>query len=561
MFWPSYKQKTKTQISLSQVAVGIVTKGFLKKLLLMTVLYGAYISAILYLTIPGADKSVASDLVANWWLLDFIDKYFTGGAISNASVLSLGNFAVVPMWVRFIITRQDLDKAKKTTIGEVVVLSVVILFFITWYLRNGIIVPNLRSFISVAIYLVIGTIFIKYFFYELLKRRIGHINHIFIMLIIYSFIFDKIRTGETSNIIILGLLIMNYLIFNLFVRKKRIDIPVYNLSGKTFTKSSLVLPYLDFKYIAGLFGGTIFYTILISSLLNFFGITAISFYNDQIYLYMIMITVTLIIFYTHGYDNIMSCFDPLILENKLKSNFWVIDGLRLGSMTREYLRGLKKYMLKRSYYALILLISLIFVIQYYFQFFEYGVIGLMLCIFVVSEFIFLRYEEAKHQGGKKLISKYSWEYGNSAGQSFQVLELEMGKQELSVQAIVTSLFKEEHWENIEEIMAESGESKLQFVKLFYKYLIDTKEEDTSYRKLIINSFQILLACLLFCIFVASIVVVLSKFVFPNASYTENEIFNYFVTFIVFWLGSSLTFIFGFHPDMKKIRNKKADKIR
>ncbi len=561
MFWPKYEETSNFKISLVQLYAGLCSFRFWIEFLQILAIYAIYTIIIFFAPLPFADRTISVSVVENWWLLDFLDKFFMGYGLSNASIFSLGSFAVYPFYMKLALNR-DFQLAKKFTKAEGVIIALFSILIVTWFIRNGIIEFRMQYIVISILLILLGASLIRLFVVKLLDLDFGGISNLFIFIILFKFISENIYLENYLKLLFLAVLIILIFVIRFYCLRKMFFISIWNISGRDFERSAFPIPFIEDKLTSGALSNIVILTILAFSFLNFFKITMVSITMNTWLVFLVMITLFVLIYLLYKIPNpIITRFDPEGMSYALKSDYWTFADIRPGKETSIFLSILYKKLVTRSFIYVFLVFAVIFTTWFLYSFFSnesnlfrYGQIGLMLLLLnLLTNLTFLHNKIIKH--GKGRLSKFEWKYGLSAGRIIEILKPSAEQVPINIEELLLRYIDPIHVEKARDILAKC-ESKIDLLKnlpIIMRYMKYDYEE-LSFFKLILSFFQIFLGGFVLSVILFSTVSIFMKLFNPAIYLSANEYFFLITTFMAFWIGISFTAFVWVHPNlMKKIR--------
>jgi len=557
MFWPRYEEIPKIKIYLAKSISGLFSIGLWKDVIIITFFFALYYVLIIHATIPGSNQVVATCVVESWWLLNLVDTFFLGGALSNVSILSLGIFARFLYRIKMSMG-QDFKKAKNIGKGEILVIAIFSTLVSIWYFQNRIIEYQLYRAGITFICIFAGSLMIRFIEIRLNQKDVS-ITHLFIIIIFIKYIQHNFKVGQPEKIAVLMVLSIMMSASLLFFSKRKILLPMWNVSGKYFEQSLFSIPIIGDKIVSNSFSMIAFYAIITMAFINFFGVLP----KGQAVLSLPLITV-IGLAYIVGYlilhlpesSRMLSRFNHVAISNGLKLEYWTFKHIKPGPETAKFLYNHYKKLIKRSYvyvslsiFILTLTLGVYSFLPGQTVFFQHGLIGLMLFLPIFADFFSLIYLKIARYGGYRL-TRYKWKYGISSGQTAEILNPSLDKSPLDLDSMLSSYLDKEDASNIKDLIGKA-DSRLELLKSVLSIVMAKareEEEKLSFRKIILSFVQILSVGLMFSIMIFGFGVIVYQLFFPGAPLSPKDLFFLFIAFLAFWIPLSLSIFSLIHSN-------------
>lgn len=548
MIWPKYESVPESRIYFLRLISGMLSKELWKEMSVTLFYFLIYYGYIVIGTIPDTDPVLAARVVENWWLLNLIDTFFMGGALSHASILSTGLITVFVLNLKNV--HQNLNEAKKIKRGEVLYMAVIALALTLWYFRNGIMEYNLSQAVITFCYLLVGAFVIRYIECQL-KKMNASLSNLFVILVVIRFSHENIQSGHTENIIILVGWLMILIIPLMVLKKNKLSIPMSNVSGKSFDESVFPIPFIGDKIIFNSFFSIAFYTVIIMGLISFFGWLPIkNSMNLSLPLLLTIGFVCAVVFFLVRMpesSQTFSRFNHIAIAKGLKHEYWVFPNLRPGEQTAQFLYDHYKKLTTRSYIYVMSFMSVIIITMVtmfnkieQFTFLQLGVIGLFFFFPTFSNMILIFYFKLLNYG-KRRNSIYKWKYGMASGQSAELLNPIPDKAFVDLNSLLSSHFSKAQIEQLEKL-SDGSESNINLIKEMLRIALEDriKEKNLSLSKIIWSFAQILGICFIFTTVVFGTGVIGYQLFFPDAKLSSKDLFSILIAFFTFWLPFSIS---------------------
>jgi hypothetical protein len=569
MFWPRYKQKSKFKLYLIQVLGGLCARGFWTDFLTAVAIYAISIVVIFCVPVPFCDRTISRRVVENWWLLDFLDKFLTGYGLGNGSIFSLGLFAAWTFNIKLLFFR-DFAKAKRFTKTDAFIITLFSIFIVAWFIRNGI-VKFKMEYIAISMSLIfLGALISRFFEVELQDLGFGGLANLFVVIILFKFIGENIRHGNHLKLLFIALLLIFTLPVVLYLLRKKLFIPIWNISGKDFEKSAFPVPFIEHRLLCQALYSTFFYTVLVFAFFDIIKPMTVFPTSSSWLVFLVMIVISLLIYWCYRTPNpIFSRFDPEDISDVLKSDYWTFEEIRPGKETSIFLSTFYKKMVRRSFACIFFLLTSIFISWYLYSFsdnvshlFRYGQIGLGILLLNLSHTLtFLPNKILKY--GRSRLSKYGWEYGLSGGRMMEIITPSTPRVSISVEEIVLRFIDPIYVDSVKELLARC-ETKIDLLRILPIIINYTKKdyEQPSLSRIVFSFLKTIGACLALSIFLFSIIGILMKLFYSNMQLNANEYFSFILSFVAFWIGLSFTMLAWIYPDafkyLRKLLKKKKN---
>ena len=541
MFWPKYEERSKVKIYLDQVLAGLFSSRLWIDFAKVLAIYSIYVLVIFFVPLPFANKTMSAQVVEKWWLSDLIDKFCTGFALSNASIFSLGSFAIVPFYFKWLINR-DFQLAKKFTKTECILITFFSLFISAWFIKNGIIQFKLQYILFSFLLILLGALLIRFFEIKLQNLDFGSISHIFIIIILFKLIMESLNIGNYLKLLFMAVLVILTLIARLYSGRKKFFILIWNISGRDFERSAFPVPFIDNKLANAALGQIAIYTIIVFSFLSFFRITMVTPASNIWLVFFVMITLFVLNYFLFRIPNpIITRFDPEDMSNILKSEYWTFSGIRAGKETSNFLSIIYKKLVTRSFTYVFFLLVLVFIIWVFYShinnnesyLFRYSAIGLIILLLNLL-CILLNLSRKVMNYGKHKLSKYAWRYGLSAGRMIEILKLSAEQVPIKIHELLLRNIDPIHVDKVRDLLAKC-ESKLDLLKILpiiMKYMKKDYEQ-LSFSKAVLSFIKIFFGCFVLSLTLFSIVAILIKMFNLDMHLSANEYFFLITSFITF----------------------------
>ena len=558
MFWPRYEKIPKIKIYLANNVSGLFSIGLWKDVIVITLFSTLYYGLIIHATIPNSNQIVAAHVVEGWWLLNLIDTFYMGGALSGTSILSLGLFACFPYRIKKL-TSKNLKKANNIGKWEALFIAILSTLVTIWYFQNKIIEYQLYRVVVTFTCIFVGTFVIRFIEIRLNQKEFS-ILHLFIVIILIEYIQLNFKGGQPDKIIVLLVLSMMMSISLLFFAKKKIQLPMWNVSGKYFKQSLFSIPLIGDKIVSNSLSNIAFYAIITIAFTSYFEVlpkdpTALSI--RMLTIIALAYTVGYVLLHLPGGSRVLSRFNHVVIANSLKLEYWTFKHIKPGPETAKFLYNYYKKLIRRSYVYVSSVILILTLTLWLYSllpsqtvFFQHGLIGLMLFVPVFADIISLLYHKITRYGGYRL-TRYKWKYGVSSGQTAEILSPSLERSPLDIDSILALHFTKEDANQIRDLIGKVGSRKELLRSVLTIAMKKMREDDKkiSVTKIVLSIVQSLFVGLLFSIMIFGFGVIVYQLFFPGAPLSPKDFFSHFIAFLTFWASLSVSIFSLTHPNL------------
>jgi len=556
--WPKYSEESKLNILINRIILGLTSSRFFKDVLSIFIIYSIYLLIIFYGQIPFSNTENLETVVNRFWLIDFFDKFYTGFALSNASIFSLGILSILVFSLRLSL-KKNYTLVTKISKIEILIIFLLSAFLTLWLVKNGIVENEIINISITIIFLTGGSFLIRYLNLKLIRKDLPGLQALFVLIILYKYLNESGYPDRVLKYFLLVGLVMFFVCLQFYLLKKSTDINVRNISGREFENSTFPIPFIEFKMVNNLFSIAISYSLLFIILSNFiFGMESSPLLNP----YLVYISVTLLIiisFFLFRNPDLTSSFDPDLLSKKLKIDYWVFDKIKPGKETSDFLFKISRKFETNSLIYLIFFTITVFLS--YITFFtntpmtEFGgYLGMLILIswliFLVN-FIFQRI--SNH--GQYQQTKSNWEYGSSSGKMIEIIKPVSERDSIEIEDILFRLIDAKDQERLKSIIGNSKDKMDLLKKLMLFQSMANVDEDITIKKIIFTSFNIFGAVMIFIAVLFALIIIVVKSFYPDIMLSTNDKFNVILSFVLTWLGFSITIFFVIFPNFFKIVRK------
>lgn len=305
------------------------------------------------LAIPGSNSELAKEIVRDSDLILFWDTFFSGGAVRNASPLSLG---LIPLLLSMFPHRfkRSTDPNYEYSVwsrNNLLVSLVISMVFATFWVWSEVFAPNrIIEFLLSAFTLFLGSIFVAWVDKRLLGYGIFGLLSINVVIASGQFYYSALQSNISGAL--LSLIFIAFVSFViLYINRRRREIHIVNIQSETTYNSSIYIYWSDFKM------GLVYLLILFfTSAPILFSLDIILDAESFLIAQYIVIAFASIAIAILGIrfkilDIFMTIYSPASTSQLLRRNFWVIPGYRPGVATSAYIYGLTHKTHKQHYFA------------------------------------------------------------------------------------------------------------------------------------------------------------------------------------------------------------------
>jgi len=557
MSWPSITMSSKSKLLGKLFVSGLFSRQFLRY-------FGSYCAFVLcyYLlmrsfTIPGANIERSKEVLSQWWYLEFVDIWFTGGALKLCSLLSPGAFSVFVSYGVFRAT--NTFKYRMISLFEFFWLFVVSIVFVTWFVSVGILTFRFPDFVFYAIMVFLSALFIRYFFCILLaKLDLGHYAIFPVVLCVNLLLKDGVFNFVLAVGIVVSVLPMSIVYAYIYNAHK--EVPLVHYNNHLCKKFMYSFRVVDGSLVYSLLS----VTLLLSSTLT--AICSVFFPLDgnelRVVFCVFSFSVLCICFLCKRIlAGMLSSFNPSSLTRFMKRNHYVLENTFPGEDTCVKLNGYAEQRVLNSYFIAMLFLVVSLVVYavmcssvvmfqesipiYAFQFIYFNFVHILFWLYV--------YAVGAGLGSQGHNARKSLEFVNIRTES-SMEDYETGKFNSTIIDVLPQLFPADKQEEVGLKLACCKNKKDVFKVLIYYSLIVHDVSGLSLCKLLLRLLSIIFSCFFVMALGVCLVVFVSKLFYPAFTlndFSEGRLIAYGQWFAGAW-GTFATFsVRWFSPDLMK----------